>query len=103
MRGVRHLLRDILFAAILATLAVPVHAQRDHRDRMERQQGERPQRFKPPSHLSHDERRQLRDDVNSARGHYDRGESRRSQRMAPEDREKLRQDIQEANRHLRRR
>jgi hypothetical protein len=98
MRGVRPLLRDILFAAILAALALPVHAQRDHRDRAERSQ-----RFKPPSHLSHDERRQLREDVNSARGHYDRSEGRRSQRMAPEDREKLRQDVQEANRHLRRR
>jgi len=98
MRGVRPLLRDILFAAILAALALPVHAQRDHRDRVER-----PQRFKPPSHLSHDERRQLREDVNSARGHYDRSEGRRSERLAPEDREKLRQDVQEANRHLRRR
>jgi hypothetical protein len=100
MRGVKHLLRDILLAAALAALAVPAHAQRE---RLDRHEGERANRFKPPSHLSHDERRRLREDVNSARGHYDRSESRGAQRMAPEDREKLREDVQEANRHLRRR
>jgi hypothetical protein len=53
--------------------------------------------------MSHEERRQLREDVDSARGNYDRREMRRQGRMPPEEREKLRRDVQDANRDLRKR
>lgn len=65
----------------------------------ERGQGLRP----PPSHMSQDERRRLREDVDEARGSYERPAPRREERMAPEEREKLRRDIQDANREMRRR
>jgi len=55
------------------------------------------------SNMSQDQRRQLRQDVDSARGDYQRRDQRRQDRMAPEDREKLRRDVQDANRDLRRR
>ena len=58
---------------------------------------------RPTSNMSHEERRQLRQDVDSVRGNYDRRDMRRGDRMRPEDREKLRQDVQDANRAMKRR
>jgi len=55
------------------------------------------------SNLSPDQRRQLRQDVDSARGAYQRPGGQRSDRMAPQDREKLRRDVQDANRSMPRR
>ena len=53
--------------------------------------------------MSHDERQRLRQDVDSARGNYDRREAPRQERMPPEEREKLRRDVQDANKNIRRR
>jgi hypothetical protein len=53
--------------------------------------------------MSHEERQRLRQDVDSARGNYNRREMRRQERMAPEEREKLRRDVQDANRNMPRR
>ena len=58
---------------------------------------------RPTSSMSHEERRRLREDVDSARGNYDRRDPRRQGRMPPEEREKLRRDVQDANRDLRKR
>ena len=52
------------------------------------------------SNMSHEERRQLREDVGAAR--YGQKDMRRQDRMAPEEREKLRRDVQDANRDIRR-
>ena len=93
-------MRTFLVLLLASLLAGPAHAQREARDRRERSE-----RFTPPSHMSQDELRRLREDVNSARGNYEheRRESRRAQRMAPEEREKLMRDVQDANRAMRRR
>jgi hypothetical protein len=64
---------------------------------------ERGQGLRAPSHLSQDDRRRLREDVDQARDSYDRRGPRREERMGPEEREKLRRDIQDANREMRRR
>ena len=56
--------------------------------------------FRPPSNMSHEERRQLREDVGAAR--YDRRDMRRQDRMPPEERDKLRRDVQDANRDIKR-
>jgi hypothetical protein len=56
---------------------------------------------RPISNMSHEDRRRLREDVDSARGNYDRRDPRRQGRMPPEEREKLRRDVQDANRDLR--
>lgn len=53
--------------------------------------------------MSQEDRRKLREDVNSARGDYGRQDRHRQDRMAPEEREKLRRDVQDANRDLRKR
>lgn len=58
---------------------------------------------RPTSNMSHEERRRLREDVDSARGNYDRRDPRRQGRMPPEEREKLRRDVQDANRDMRKR
>lgn len=55
------------------------------------------------SNLSQEQRRQLRQDVDSARGAYQRPGGQRQDRMAPPDKEQLRRDVQDANRDLRRR
>jgi hypothetical protein len=55
------------------------------------------------SSMTQEDRRRIREDVDSARGTYDRREGRRPERMAPEEREKLRQDVQDASREMRRR
>ena len=55
------------------------------------------------SNLSPDQRRQLRQDVDAARGAYQRPVGPRQDRMAPQDREKLRRDVQDANRDMRKR
>jgi hypothetical protein len=57
-----------------------------------------------PSHtMSHDERQRLRQDVDSARGNYQRRDPRRQDRMPAEERAKLRRDVQDANRDITRR
>ena len=61
------------------------------------------QQGRGPSQMSHDERQRLRQDVDSARGNYNRREMRRQERMPPEEREKLRRDVQDANRNIPRR
>ena len=61
----------------------------------------RGQEGRPAQNMSHEERRRLREDVDSARGNYDRRDPRRQGRMPPEEREKLRRDVQDANRDLR--
>jgi len=58
---------------------------------------------RPPANMSHDERQRLRQDVDSARGNYQRRDPRRQGKMPPEEREKLRRDVQDANRDIRRR
>jgi uncharacterized membrane protein len=58
---------------------------------------------RPPSNMSQEERRRLRQDVDSARGNYQRGDMRRQDRMPPEERERLRRDVQDANRDIRKR
>jgi hypothetical protein len=58
---------------------------------------------RPPSQMSHEERQRLRQDVDSARGNYNRRDLRRQERMPPEEREKLRRDVQDANRNIQRR
>jgi hypothetical protein len=58
---------------------------------------------RPPAKMSQDERRQLRQDVDSARGNYQQRDLRRQKQMPPEEREKLRRDVQDANRDIRRR
>jgi len=55
------------------------------------------------SNLSPDQRRQLRQDIDSARGAYQRPGGPRQDRMAPQDREKLRRDVQDANKDMRKR
>jgi hypothetical protein len=54
-------------------------------------------------HMSHEDRRKLREDVDAAKGNYGRPDRHRQDRMAPEEREKLRRDVQDANREMRRR
>ena len=65
--------------------------------------GARDPSSRPPANMSHDERQRLRQDVDSARGNYQRRDMRRQDRMPPEEREKLRRDVQDANRDIRRR
>lgn len=55
------------------------------------------------SNMSQDQRRQLRQDVDSARGAYQRPGAPRQGRMPAQDREQLRRDVQDANRDLRKR
>ena len=63
--------------------------------------GRRGPEARASSNMSHEERRRLREDVDSAR--YDRRDMRRQDRMAPGEREKLRRDVQDANRDIRKR
>jgi len=87
MPGVR-----ILLVVLLAfSLAAPALAQRERGSA----QGK--------SSVSQEERRRIREDVDSARGSYGRQDARRPDRMAPEERERLRRDVQDANREMRRR
>ena len=55
------------------------------------------------SNMSQEDRRRIREDVDSARGSYGRRDAPRGERMAPEERDKLRRDIQDANKAMRRR
>ena len=87
MAGVR-----ILLVALLAlSFAAPALAQRERGSA----QGK--------SNVSQEERRRIREDVDSARGNYGRQDPRRQDRLAPEERERLRRDVQDANREMRRR
>jgi hypothetical protein len=87
MRGVKL----FLLALALSLLQAPALAQR------ERHAGP------GKSHMTQEDRRRIREDVDSARGTYDRREGRKAERMAPEERERLRQDVQDANREMRKR
>jgi hypothetical protein len=60
-----------------------------------------PEQQRPSRNMSHDERQRLRQDVDSARGNYQRPDPRRQDRMPAEEREKLRRDVQDANRDIR--
>ena len=53
------------------------------------------------SNMSQQERQRLRQDVDSARGNYQKRDARRQDRLPPEEREKLRRDVQDANRDIR--
>jgi hypothetical protein len=80
------------FAFLLAmVVVVPAFAQ---------QHPQRGQQGRGQSQMSHEERQRLRQDVDSARGNYNRRDMRRQERMAPEEREKLRRDVQDANRSM---
>jgi hypothetical protein len=87
-------MRAVLLVIALAVTALPAFAQSG--------KGRGPE-GRPAPNMSHEERRQLRQDVDSARGNYDRREMRRQDRMQPEEREKLRRDVLDANRDLRKR
>ncbi|HYD58292.1 MAG TPA: hypothetical protein VEB41_15420 [Burkholderiales bacterium] len=86
-------MKTAFFVLLAAIVALPAQAQW-HRDRGP---------GKAASHLSREDRQRLRDDVDSARGNYERRDARRQERMAPEEREKLRRDVQDANKEMRRR
>lgn len=80
----------LLFALALA-LAAPAPAQHPEKG------------GKPSSQVSQEERRRIREDVDSARGNYGRQDARRGERMAPEERERLRRDVQDASKEMPRR
>ena len=81
----------VLFALIL--LADPALSQSA--------QGKRGPESRPASNMSQQERQRLRQDVDSARGNYQKRDARRQDRLPPEEREKLRRDVQDANRDIR--
>ena len=86
-------MRDVkpfLLLLALSLLPAPSLAQR------ERHMGQ------GKSSVSQEDRRRIREDVDSARGTYDRRDARRPERMAPAERERLRQDVQDANREMHR-
>jgi hypothetical protein len=83
------------FIVLLLMLGVSAPALAQHKGRDKgHDQGQK---------MSSEDRRKLREDVDSAKGNYGRQDRGRHDRMAPEDREKLRRDVQDANRDLRRR
>ena len=53
--------------------------------------------------MTNEDRRKLREDVDSAKGTYGRPDRGRQGRMDPDEREKLRRDVQDANKDMRRR
>ena len=84
-------MKELILLVALALSAGAALAQHKGRDGPARQ----------TSNMSHEERRQLREDVGAAR--YDRrGDMRRQDRLPPEAREKLRRDVQDANRDIKR-
>ena len=89
-------MRALLFILMLA-LSLPAAAQPG------RGKGHPGQDRQRGQSMSNEDRRQLREDVNSARRDYGREERQRRDRMAPEEREKLRRDVQDANRDMRKR
>ena len=79
-----------LLAVLLAlSFAGPVLAQRE-------KGGGHP----PGKSMSQEDRRRIREDVDSARGSYERRDERRGERMAPDERERLRRDVQDASREM---
>ena len=80
---------------LMFAIAAPAAAQQGKGPAGKGQQG--------GQNMSQEDRRRLREDVNSARGSYGRQDRQRQDRMAPEEREKLRRDVQDANRDLRKR
>jgi hypothetical protein len=89
MRGVK-----VLAVLLLGALLMPAPAALAQRER---------HAGPAKSNVTQEDRRRIREDVDSARGTYERREGRRPERMAPEERERLRQDVQDANREMRRR
>lgn len=89
----------VLLLALMLALSLPAAAQQGRKGEPGAQPGQRGH----GQHMSSEDRRRLRDDVNSARRDYGREDRQRQDRMAPEEREKLRRDVQDANRDLRRR
>lgn len=81
----------IVLVLLIAFLSVPALAQQ-HKGQW---QGK-------GHNMSNEDRRKLREDVDSARGTYGRPDRNRQDRMAPEEREKLRRDVQDANKDMRR-
>jgi hypothetical protein len=65
--------------------------------------GKRGPDSRPAPNMTQQERQRLRQDVDSARGNYQRRDPRRQDRMPAEEREKLRRDVQDANRDITRR
>jgi hypothetical protein len=65
--------------------------------------GQRGTVSRPAANMSQAERQRLRQDVDSARGNYQRRDPPRQDRMPPQEREKLRRDVQDASRDIRRR
>jgi hypothetical protein len=90
----KHLLLGALFAATAILPGFHAFAQPG--------KGRAPE-GRPSANMSHEERQRLRQDVDAARGNYDRRDMRRNDRMRPEDREKLRRDVLDANRDMRKR
>jgi hypothetical protein len=82
----------------LTAILMPGRALSQHSGKGQRGPGSR-----PAANMSQDERQRLRQDVDSARGNYQRRDPRRQDRMPPEEREKLRRDVQDASRDIRRR
>ncbi|MFN2646643.1 MAG: hypothetical protein ABR570_16780 [Burkholderiales bacterium] len=88
-------MRACAFLLALILAATPAFAQRGERDKGGKAQG-----------MSKDERQRMRDDMRDV--YRDRGgdrnrQDRPAQRpLSPQEREKLRRDIQDANRDLRR-
>jgi hypothetical protein len=62
--------------------------------------GKRGPESRPASNMSQQDRQRLRQDVDSARGNYQKRDARRQGPMPPEEREKLRRDVQDANRDI---
>ena len=84
-----------LALVVMATLCGAAAAQNAPR---ERRDGHR-----PPANLSQDERRQIREDVDSVRPHYGQRAGPRPERMGPRNPETLRRDVQDANRAMKKR
>jgi hypothetical protein len=82
----------LLVLTLLPGLALAQHAK-----------GKRGPDSRPAPNMSQQERQRLRQDVDSARGNYQRRDPRRQDRMPAEEREKLRRDVQDANRDITRR
>ena len=83
----------LLAAALTVASAGSALAQRG-KDR-QGQGGQRPQ------HMTHEDRQRMRDDMRDAYRDRDRGRDRQRQ-LTREERDKLRRDVQDANKELRR-
>lgn len=87
-----------ILAIFLTAFLLPGRALSQHSDK-----GPRGMVSRPAANMSQAERQRLRQDVDSARGNYQRRDPPRQDRMPPQEREKLRRDVQDASRDIRRR